>query len=145
MIQAGPIPIAIRFPAETPVKYPSHLTSILAIVTGLGAFGAPVSAAAMHEFPTLARVEYVEQCINEFDRPRQELIYKCSCAIDVIATEVDHDTWVGLETFNNAAPIAGERGGYIRERKDLRTQVKSYRDLQSKARKACFLPETTRQ
>lgn len=107
----------------------------------LGASG----AAQAYEYPTLTRVEYVEACAQQFDRPRQELIYKCSCAIDKIAAKVDHDTWVGLQTFNNAAPIAGERGAYLRERKDIRTQVKSYRALQTMAREKCFLPAETDQ
>lgn len=106
---------------------------------------APAMASEMNQFPTLARVEYVERCLTQFERPRQELIYKCSCAIDAVAKQVDYDTWVGLETFNNAVPIAGERGAYVRERKDARTQVKAYREVQASARKACFLPEQTRE
>jgi hypothetical protein len=103
------------------------------------------AGAAANDFPTLTRVEYVEACRQQFDRPQQELIYKCSCAIDRIAEEVDHDTWIELLTINNAAPIAGERGAYIRERKDTRSKVKRYRELQARARKACFLPaEATR-
>ncbi|MGH1357739.1 MAG: hypothetical protein ACRBC3_03145 [Burkholderiaceae bacterium] len=93
-----------------------------------------------NEYPTLTRVEYVDACTQQFDRPRQELIYKCSCAIDKIAATVNHDTWIGLQTFNNAAPIAGERGAYLRERKDIRSHVKHYRALQSMAREKCFLP-----
>lgn len=112
-----------------------------AFVALLGTTG----AAQAYEYPTLTRVEYVEACAQQFDRPRQELIYKCSCAIDKIAAKVDHETWVGLQTFNNAAPIAGERGAYLRERKDIRTQVKSYRELQSMAREKCFLPAETSQ
>lgn len=104
----------------------------------------PAAAEEMNDFPTLTRVEYVERCINDFDRPRQELIYKCTCAIDAIAKAVDHDTWVDLETFNNAVPIAGERGAYLRERKDSRSKVKTFRELQTKVRKACFLPEQGR-
>lgn len=104
----------------------------------------PVFATA-NDFPTLSRVEYVEACRQQFDRPPQELIYKCSCAIDKIAQIVDHDTWISLLTFNNAAPIAGERGAYLRERKDTRTKVKSYRELQAKARSSCFLPAEAKQ
>ncbi len=118
----------------------SWLLSITATAL-LGATG----AVQAHEYPTLTRVEYVGTCAQQFNRPRQELSYKCSCAIDKIAAKVDHDTWVGLQTFNNAAPIAGERGAYLRERKDIRTQVKSYRALQTMAREKCFLPAETDQ
>lgn len=103
------------------------------------------AVAAANDYPTLTRVEYVEECRQLFDLPQQELIYKCSCAIDRIAEEVDHDTWIGLLTIAKSATIAGERGAYIRERKDTRSKVNSYRELQARARKACFLPaEATR-
>lgn len=118
--------------------------ALLTVIAGATILSLPMTASA-NEYPTLARVEYVEACALQFDRPRQELIYKCSCAIDNIASKVDYDTWIALETFNNAAPIAGERGAYIRERKDLRTHVQNYRELQSKARLACFLPAEAKQ
>ncbi|MFK7966365.1 MAG: hypothetical protein AB8C46_20560 [Burkholderiaceae bacterium] len=110
-----------------------------------GAMLTQPTLATASDFPTLTRVEYVEACRQQFDRPPQELIYKCSCAIDKIAEEIDHDTWIALLTFNNAAPIAGERGAYLRERKDTRTKVKSYRELQAKARQSCFLPAEAKQ
>jgi len=116
------------------------LSAILA-----GALLTQPQAARANDFPTLTRIEYVEACRQQFDRPPQELIYKCVCAIDKIAEEVDHDTWIALITFNNAAPIAGERGAYLRERKDTRSMVKSYRDLQAKARTSCFLPAEAKQ
>ena len=119
---------------------PYRTPLIWLLPAAIGALLATAASAQAHEYPTLTRVEYVEACAQQFDRPRQELIYKCSCAIDKIAATVDHDTWIGLQTFNNAAPIAGERGSYLRERKDIRTHVKSYRALQSMAREKCFLP-----
>jgi hypothetical protein len=68
------------------------------------------------------------------------MVYKCVCAIDRIAEAVPYDRWVDLSTFFNAQPIAGERGAYIRERSDIQGQLKSYRELQLKAKKACFIP-----
>ena len=42
-------------------------------------------AAVANDFPTRARVEYVLECMRHSNAPQQEALYKCSCAIDVIA------------------------------------------------------------
>ena len=92
-----------------------------------------------NDFPTNARVEYVLTCMKETKASPQESMYKCSCAIDAIADKVDYDTWVDLSTVANGITIAGERGGVMRDMKDGRKLVASYRELQDNARKACFI------
>ena len=94
----------------------------------------------VNDYPTLARVEYVFDCLSENAGPRHEMVYKCVCAVDRVAETVPYDRWVELSTFFNAQPIAGERGAYLRERSDIQAQLKSYRELQLKAKKACFIP-----
>jgi len=92
-----------------------------------------------NDFPTSARVEFVLSCMRESKAPQQEAMYKCSCAIDVIADKVSYSTWVDLSTVANGITIAGERGGVMRDMKDGRQQIVSYRELQDGAKKACFL------
>lgn len=93
-----------------------------------------------NDFPTLARVEYVFDCLNQNQGPRHEMVYKCVCAADRVAEAVPYERWVDLSTFFNAQPMAGERGAYVRERSDIQSQLKSYRELQLNAKKACFIP-----
>ena len=92
-----------------------------------------------NDFPTRARVEFVLTCMRESKVPQQEAMYKCSCAIDAIAAKVDYNTWVDLSTVSNATTIAGERGGVMRDMKDGRKMIVSYRDLQEGAKKRCFI------
>jgi hypothetical protein len=92
-----------------------------------------------NDFPTRARVEFVLGCMKESKAPAQEAMYKCSCAIDAIADKVDYSTWVDLSTIANATSIAGERGGVVRDLKDGRKLIASYRELQENAKKSCFL------
>jgi hypothetical protein len=92
-----------------------------------------------NDFPTRARVEFVLTCMKESKAPMQESMYKCSCAIDAIADKVDYSTWVDLSTVANATTIAGERGGVVRDMKDGRKLIASYRELQESAKKSCFL------
>lgn len=92
-----------------------------------------------NDFPTKDRVEFVLKCMRESKGQQEELLYKCSCAIDVIAAKVDYGTWVDLSTVANATTIAGERGGVLRDMKDGRKTITSYRELQQGAKKQCFI------
>ena len=92
-----------------------------------------------NDFPTGARVEFVLNCMRETKAPLQESMYKCSCAIDAIADQVDYSTWVDLSTVANGITIAGERGGVMRDMKGGRKLVASFRELQDSAKKACFI------
>jgi len=98
-----------------------------------------VASASANDFPTRARVEFVLSCMRESKVPQQEAKYKCSCAIDAIADKVDYATWVDLSTIANATTIAGERGGVMRDLKDGRKIIVSYREIQEDAKKRCFL------
>jgi hypothetical protein len=100
---------------------------------------APAPAAQANDFPTPARVEYVLACMRDNPGSPQEAIYKCSCAIDAIAGKVDYDTWVDLSTVANATTIAGERGGVVRDMKDGRKIITTFRELQDGAKKSCFV------
>ena len=92
-----------------------------------------------NDFPTRARVEFVLTCMRESKAPQQESMYKCSCAIDAIADKVRYSTWVDLSTIANGITIAGERGGVMRDMKDARKLIASYRELQESAKKRCFI------
>jgi hypothetical protein len=104
-------------------------------------FTAATQLAYANDFPTQARVEFVLECMRSSKEPPQESMYKCSCAIDRIASKVKYADWVDLSTVANGITIAGERGGVMRDMKDGRKIAASYRELQSEAKKSCFLNE----
>ena len=95
--------------------------------------------AIANDFPTQARVEFVLDCMRSSKVSPQESMYKCSCAIDNIAAKVDYATWVELSTVANATTMAGERGGEMRDLKDGRKMIATFRQLQAEAKKQCFL------
>ena len=99
----------------------------------------PAELSKANDFPTYARVEFVLGCLREHPTIGQEAIYKCSCAIDAIAAEVNYEDWVDLSTIANATTIAGERGGVMRDMKDGRKMIARFRELQDNAKKGCFL------
>jgi hypothetical protein len=109
-----------------------HVLLLLAAVSGSG-------FARANDFPTHARVEFVLDCMRSSKAPQEEAMYKCSCAIDDIATKISYSDWVERATVANGITIAGERGGVMRDMKDGRKIAASYRELQAAAKKHCFL------
>lgn len=107
--------------------------------TGLLA-GLPLLVMAqVNDFPTVDRVLYVQECMRAHPGPHYEMINKCACALDRLATDVRFDDYVGMATAANATTIGGERGSYIRENEPLQALIKRYRELQTRVKKACFV------
>lgn len=103
---------------------------------------APISAIA-HDYPTAARVQYVEACMREHPGPQFEMLSKCSCTLDTIARGLRYDAFVTMSTATNANSIGGERGSYIRDVEALQKQIREFRQLQAQARKSCFINTDT--
>lgn len=110
--------------------------TVARLCAALAVAAAPAFA---NDFPTVARVEYVLECMRESKSPPQEMVYKCSCAIDHIAAEIKYDAWVDLTTVALGSSIAGERGGVIRDMKDGRKLIARYRELRAQAKRACLI------
>jgi hypothetical protein len=98
----------------------------------------PAADCAGRGYPTSARVEYVQECMQKTGGEIGNL-YKCSCAIDWIANQVSYDEFVEWQTFAHNASMAGERGGVFRDSDEAKDETKHYRDLESGAFGACGL------
>jgi hypothetical protein len=121
-----------------------NLRMILGLLCGAFALAASgVAAPAANDFPTVDRVLYVQECMRQHPGPFYEMVNKCSCALDALASEVSYDDYVSMSTMANATSIGGERGGVIRDNEPAQAQIKRYKALQSKVQKGCFInPET---
>ena len=95
--------------------------------------------ARAHDFPTVDRVLYVQDCMRQNPGPYYEMVNKCSCALDKMAGEVTYDDYVTMTTVVNAMTIGGERGGELRDNETVKPQVSRYRELQSRVKQACFI------
>ena len=98
----------------------------------------PQGDRAEHDYPTSARVEYVQECMLR-NGGELSYLYKCSCAIDRIANELTYDDFVEWGTFARNASLAGERGGVFRDSDQARENAKQYRAREAEAFKACGL------
>lgn len=90
-------------------------------------------------YPTLERVLYVQECLRAHPGPAFEMLSKCSCALDAVAREVSYDDYTTMSTIANAMSIGGERGGTLRDNETLKPEVKRFRELQTKAKRSCFI------
>ncbi len=116
---------------------PRAIVVAVALALSAGAFAAKPKA-KINNYPTLDRVQYVLECAQNYpDKVHQEMIYKCSCAIDEIAKQIKYDVFIDAWTSSKAVTIAGERGG-IREHQMVKGMVKQYLDVQTKAQKICL-------
>jgi hypothetical protein len=84
-------------------------------------------------------VLYVQECVRSNPGPHYEMINKCSCVLDKLASEIKFADFVNMNTIANAVSIGGERGSTLRDNETVKPQIARYRELQAKARKACFL------
>ncbi len=89
-----------------------------------------------HDYPTSARVEYVQECMLK-NGGALAYLYKCSCAIDRIAKELTYDDFVESATFARNASLGGERSGVFRDPDQAREKAKQYRNLEAESYKAC--------
>lgn len=92
-----------------------------------------------NDYPTAERVLYVEECMRQHPGPHFEMLNKCSCALDRIASEVPLDNFIEMNTASNANSIGGERGNTIRDTEQLQKDIRRYRQLQATAKKSCFI------
>jgi hypothetical protein len=101
--------------------------------SALGADDLPVN-----NYPTLARVEYVQQCIVSHGG-RLSNLYQCSCVIDRIADKLTYDDFVEAETFSRYSGLPGEGGALFRDSDHARKMAKLYRDTEAEATRSCGL------
>jgi hypothetical protein len=92
----------------------------------------------VNNYPTAARVEYVNECIAN-QRDSLANVYQCSCVIDRIADTLTYDDFVESLTFARYAGLPGEAGGIFRDSDDGRKRAKRYRELEADAFKMCGL------
>ena len=92
-----------------------------------------------NDFPTVDRVLYVQECMRNNPGASFEMVNKCSCALDRLASEVRFDDYVSMSTISNAVSIGGERGGQLRDNESLKPHIARLREIEARVRKACFI------
>jgi hypothetical protein len=94
--------------------------------------------APVNNYPTAARVEYVNECIAN-QRDSLANVYQCSCVIDRIAETLTYDEFVEAITYARYAGLPGEAGAIFRDSDDARKRGRHFRELEQEAYKVCGL------
>lgn len=114
------------------------LGTILAVAGAVLAMTAtPAGAAAVNDFPTAARADYVFACMAS-NGQTQEMLYKCSCSIDAIAEKMSYDQYVQAETIIRMRGIAGENTGAFRDTPWTQDVIDLLNRSQAEAELQCF-------
>jgi hypothetical protein len=108
----------------------------VAIAVGVVA-ATQAGAAALNDYPTAARADYVFACMKTSGETRQAL-EQCSCSIDVIASILPYDRYVSAETFLSLAQVPGRFGTMFQSPEQARSAINDLRRAQAEARVRCF-------
>jgi hypothetical protein len=93
---------------------------------------------ARNDYPTYARVQFVQDCAARAGGSQAD-VYKCSCVIDKLAEHLTYDEFVEASTFAHYATLPGEGGGIFRDPPEAKSETKQYRTLEADAYRACGL------
>jgi hypothetical protein len=116
-----------------------HARGALAMLCASALSVHSVSALAdqrVNDFPTQARVEYVQECMTRSGGQLASL-YQCSCVIDEIAKQFSYDEYVEAWTFSRYASLGGDRGGLFRDPEEGRAKAKRFEAVEKDAEKRC--------
>src|SRR5512141_2289140 len=98
---------------------------------------AGAKAADLNDYPTSARAEYVFACMKA-NGETQELLQKCSCSIDVIASIIPYDRYVTTETILSMSQVTGPIGSQFRQTEQARLTLQDFHRAQAEAEVRCF-------
>jgi hypothetical protein len=120
-------------PALTQLPTAASVTVTIALALAGLARAAPPA----NDYPTAARVEYVQECMARSGALAD--LYKCSCVIDQLADHLTYDEFVEAATFAHYSSLGGAGGGIFRDSKEARERAKLYRGLEAQAYQHCGL------
>ena len=75
----------------------------------------PAAKPLINDFPTQARVEYVQQCMAEHGGTNLDNMYHCVCAVDKIASLMNFQDYSEALTFTYMYDTPGDKGGEFRD------------------------------
>src|SRR5947209_19938679 len=95
------------------------------------------TAADLNDYPTSARADYVFGCMKANGETR-EILQKCACSIDVIASLIPYDHYVATETILSMSQVAGPVGSEFRSTEEAKLELEKFRRAQAEAEIRCF-------
>ncbi len=97
----------------------------------------PVAAEVDNDYPTAARADYVFGCMAS-NGQTQQMLRKCSCSIDVIASILPYEIYVQSETVLRMRQVGGEKTAMFKDSPWMKTTIDELRRAQAEAEFRCF-------
>src|ERR1700753_2837887 len=98
---------------------------------------AHANAEDLNDYPTSARADYVFGCMKA-NGETQELLQKCSCSIDVIASIVPYERYVTADNILSMSQVSGPVGSEFRSTEPAKQALQDFRRAQAEAEIRCF-------
>ena len=92
---------------------------------------------ALNDYPTGARADYVLGCMAAIGQTR-EALERCSCSIDVIASNLPYARYVEAETILSMRQTTGQVASMFRNNPHVQEIVADLRRAQAEAEVQCF-------
>jgi hypothetical protein len=109
-----------------------------AVLAALLLAAAPnATAGDLNDYPTSARADYVFGCMKA-NGETPEILQKCSCSIDVIASIIPYERYVITETILSMSQVTGPVGSEFRATEPARLALQEFRRAQAEAEVRCF-------
>ncbi|MEE9412210.1 MAG: hypothetical protein V3V22_04070 [Methylococcales bacterium] len=89
------------------------------------------------DYPTLATVEYVIECMNRKGRQNYTNLYQCTCQFDRFAEQMSYDEYSEAVVFRNLKSMPGEKGAVFRDPPQAKVMRKKLSDAQNQAQVQC--------
>jgi len=99
--------------------------------------GALTESEMKNDYPTAARADYVFACMAA-NGQTQEVLRKCSCSIDVIASVIPYEQYVQSETILRMQLVGGEKSEMFRGPAWMKETIDGLRRAQAEAEARCF-------
>ena len=99
--------------------------------------GGAAGWAAVNDYPTVARADYVFACMASNGQTRQAL-EQCSCSIDVIASILPYESYVEAETIMRLRQVSGEKSTIFRTGQQMKDIFARLKRAQAEAEMRCF-------
>ncbi|MCH7957901.1 MAG: hypothetical protein IIB63_10140 [Proteobacteria bacterium] len=113
------------------------MNRIAAIFVLIGAVYPAAAAEVDNDYPTAARADYVFGCMASTGQT-QQMLGKCSCSIDVIASIMPYERYVQSETILRMRQIGGEKSTVFRDAPWMKAVIDDLKRAQAEAELACF-------
>ncbi len=125
-----------RLACDGPLARPWRRRAVALLLAGLAVCSGG-GAMAASDYPTETLADYVFACMAS-NGETQEMLRRCSCSIDVVASLIPYEKYVQAETILGMLQVSGERTGVVRDPAWTQEVVADLRRAQAEAEIRCF-------